>query len=467
MSIAWQVVITYNVSGAYEHRYGPTFTYTYAGAWPYSPYPGAAQFAGASSFEDDLALSTAPSLPTWNDSVVVLLNLTAADRSVGATLGQAYLDAQETAPSGRVVNSVTVSEPPSNGTTGYASARLALPAAFAQIAGAKVIFQVHAADTAGDWIVSPLENYTVLGNGSFRTGLFADDLALMTSPATNSDFGAPAAVAPGTPVAITLQSRDPTTAIAGARVVYTVTVPLLGENTTSSVSLARIDSVTFAGSLPPEPVGAQVSFYVEAWDFSLQVEQSPVRVYAVPSFSSLVPTVPANMTFFYLAVYDAGTGHWVTGAAVSITLAEKSFADSGSTIAGLAYPTIASAGPEYPAVVPADLAYSIEVTDPWFLPPGAASAPVVAFSVYVTHDPRTHGVAAVGSNWVVVQDGALFLVWLNATAPALAGAPPVLPAVGIGNWIGLAAATVCLVPLVRWWRGVQRRKAEEIRRITL
>jgi hypothetical protein len=471
MSISWSIEITYNVSGNYVHEGspqsnppGPVFHFTYRAAWPYSPDAGSAQYDGAAAYDQDLTTTRVPSQPNWNDSVTLTLNTTPQDTASGAGIGLAYVDLTETSVNGTPIayRTFTYGNASTAGTE-IPKVHFLIPAAYAQQAGASVRYTIYVEDAWGDTISSGVRNYTVGGNGSFVVGQFGDDLALTSSPSVALPI---APLAPGTPVALALQSENSGTAIASATVFYTVDLPQLNEVTAASFRMSRINSTSFAGTIPGFPVGSGVNFTVEAWDFDSLGETSPDYNYSVQSVATALPAIAQNGSFFYVGVRNAGSGAWIDGATVRVIGPGGYFRSVGTTYAGLAYPN-ATAAPYAPIVVPAGQTYVVNVSDASDRSAGVALANGVAINLSTTHAMAAHAVLDAGNGFTVYQDGNLIVFWFNSTAPAPSASSPDTTPIVIGSVVGLVAAVLILFPLLGWWRRIQQRRAEETKRVTL
>lgn len=471
MSVSWSIEITYNVSGTFVHEgspesnpAGPLFHFMYKAAWPYSPEAGAAQYDGAAAYDQDLTTTRVPSQPNWNDSVTLTLNCTPDDTASSAGIGQAYVDLSETAANGTPLGYRTLEYGnASTAGTQIPKVRFTIPASYAQQAGATVRYEIHVSDAWGDWIDSGPRNYTVGGNGSFVVGQFGDDLALTSTPSVTLPT---APIAPGTPVALSLQSQNSGTAIASATVFYTVDLPQLNEVTASSVRLSRINSTSFDGALPGLPIGAGVNFTVEAWDFESVGEISPNFNYSVAPLSAVLPSIAQNGSFFYVAVRNAGSDSWVSGATVRVVGPGGYFRSVGPTYAGLAYPN-GTAEQFSPIVVPAGQTYVINVTDSADPSGGSVLSGGVQVNLSATHAMGAHAVLLTGPRFSVYQDGDLIVFWLNSTAPAPSASSPDSTPVLVGSVVGLAAVVLVLFPLMGWWRRIQKRREDETKRVTL
>ena len=473
MSIAWWVELTYNVSGVYIHHQGPVFHYTCCGAWPYSPYPGSGNYAGGSATFEDVNLTVTPRQPNWNDSVKLVLNTTQADVLTNATIGQAWVDVTETAPSGLPITSGTIQFPVTltGGNFGAVTTTAVIPPSYAQVEGAVISYQLAIFDVASDQIVTPAASYVVGGNGSFLSGVFVDDLNLLSNPSSViAGSAGVTTINPGTPIQLTLISRNTGTAISAAEIYYSVAVPLLHETIPQVASLHRVSSTTFSGTIPGLPLGTFLNFSVYAWDFQQRLEISPGFGYLTPDFPTYTPYVPGNSTFFYIFVYDNGSHVWVNGAHIEIG-GPGLFHNFGNTTFGIAYPNETQSS-YLPLLLPANSSYRVTVTDPWFQPAsGGGGAPVNA-SIVGLHTMNNRQTLVQGSDYVVVQEGNAVIFYLNTTPPASINSPPVTGAEGSGSvpvagLIGLVAVGIVAIPLALWWQQIRARRREEEKRVTL
>jgi hypothetical protein len=470
MTVSWWIALTYNTSGVIQHVGNvPVWHYTYSGAWPYSPYAGSGHPAGNAAFGQDLELTQQPSQPNWNDSVHLMLATNAADRANNATIGTALVRVNATGPNLGSLGSADYNFSLGvTATTGATSVPFVIPASFALVPGATVRYQVSATDFWGDSILSKTYTYTVGGNGSFASGYFSTDLSLTTFPVVGgTDLNwSGTLLSPGTPISLTLVSRNSPDAINQAEVVYTVEIPQLGTTVTRSAAFVRVNSTEFLGTLPGMPIGAQVNYTVLAWDFTSHLEVASGWNYSVATFGDLVPTVPGNQSFFYVGVYDAGNGHWVNGANVTIRTLGGYVHTTGTTFDGLAYPN-ATKALYVPLVVPANATYLINVTDPTYFPTGTVGSPTVTLTLVLSHAMTGHIVLASGATYSVVQQGNLILFWLNGTLPSPTAAPSETTLFEVGAVLGLVAATATIIPLYAWWRRIESRREAELKRVTL
>ncbi|MGI0132787.1 MAG: hypothetical protein ACREDK_06835 [Thermoplasmata archaeon] len=468
MTITWWIYTSMNESGRLVHHEGPKFQCTYSGAWPYSPYHGTPQYAGASAIYEDTNLTVQPRSPNWNDTVKLVLNTTQADVVQNATIGRAYVDLNETLRGTPILNG-TIQFPVqiSSNAFGQVTTTALLPASYQQVENATVTYQIYVFDVYGDQLEGPLLNYVVGGNGSFASGVFVDDLEIDTSPNLIASVagGAPL-LNPGQPVNVTLVSRNPGTAINFAEIAYTLGYPQLNERISAVAPLVRESSTLFTGRLPGFPIATDVNFSVLAWDFQQRLEVSPQLSYAVPTFDAWVPLLPANETFFYVYVYDNGTGQWVTNAKVQIEGPHHYYNIVTNTTLGVAYPNLTRF--QYlPLLLPANATYVVTVDDPMFMPPPSHISVPVNVSVLALHTMTTRQTLAISSTYIVVQEGDAILFYLNASAP-----PPVIsPSTGatfpLAGAIGLIAAVPAAFVLYLWWSQIRERRRAEEKRVTL
>ena len=474
MNVTWWLYITSNVSGVLHHLTSVPLQYTYAGAFPFSPYPGAHAYAGAAAALEDIAVTRSPLAPNFNDSVRINLTTTGADLATGASLGGAYLDLSELAPDGSVVASSTWEFPITvSGTQGQLFSTLDLPASLAQVPGALVEYTITAWDTnpyGPDTVTTPTFSYSVNGNGTFGAASFAQDLSIATDPgAASSSTTAPATVPEGQPIDVVVSSQNLSTSILAAEVDYTFTYGAIGEATTAQLPMSRINATAFDATIPGMPLNASVSYTVTAWDFDQDVQTSAHYVFATPSIAAAEATVPLNSTFFVAYVYDAGDHGWVTGAHVSVDSTAGYLKSESTTFLGVAYPN-ATGRPFVPLFLPASGAYRIIVNDSLFRPNGVVTSPSVSIVLAGAHTYTAETVLAVGSDYVVAQSGNAIYFWLNETGPG-ATYSPALGGIGsgtlLGATVGLIALAVIAVPLALWWQSIRARRQKEERRITL
>lgn len=471
MTVNWWIALTFNNSGSYTHVEGPHFRFTYAGAWPYSPFPGSGQFAGGSATFEDVNLTVAPRSPNWNDSVQLILNTTQADVLSNATIASAYVDLTETAPSGLLIQKGTIPFQASVLASGFGvvTAPAKIPASYAQVEGAIVTYSLTIYDVANDQLVTPSTSYTVGGNGSFLSGIFVDDLDLESTPSSVVALSPLAILNPGQTVNLTLTSRNTGTAISAAEVIYNVSYPLLHEHVTIVAPFYRQSSTIFTGQVPGLPIGSFVNFTVDAWDFNERLEISQVVGYLTPDFSTYAPLVPGNSTFFYVFVYDNGTHQWVTGARVQIMGPGGFFNSLGNTTFGVSYPN-ETRSLYTPLLVPANASYNIQINDPYFAPASGPLTSTVNVTIPAVHTMSNRQTLSTTPEYVVVQEGNAIIFYLNTTSAPATVSPQVSEGVGwlsIAGIVGVVAIGVAAVPLALWWRQIRARRKEEEKRVTL
>lgn len=419
-----------------------------------------------------MAVSQTPLRPNFNDSVRITIGTTPGDLVTGALIGGAYVNLVEYAPDGALLTTETQTFPVSvAGGIGAIESNVTISALLARTPGALVEYRVTAWDTntyGPDQIETGLYNYTVNGNGSFVSMIFADDLNLTSTPGGISVGGVPAQVAAGQPVHLLLTSKNAGTSIYSAEVVYSFSYGVTGETVTQEVQMHRDNSTNFNGTLPAMPVGATVTFQVYAWDFDQTRDVSGVYSYSTPTLASLVPNVPSNSTFFVVYVYDNGTDTWVSGASVQFVNPSGFVRVDATTFDGVAYPN--ETGRAFvPLLLQAGSTYQIYVNDSSFHPGGIGVPPSVEYTFYAPHNLTGEAVLANGGDYEVAESGTALFFWLNQSAssvtysaPALLSTPTVLAA-----GIGLAAFSLGIIPLVMWYSRIQARRLAQERRITL
>jgi hypothetical protein len=459
MTLTWWVYFVSNTSGLYSHWSSIPFQFTFSGAWPYSPDPGAYQYGGPGAALQDLSVTQNPLVPNFNDSVNVTIATTSADLVPGATIGGAYLDLSEFAPDGALLDHSTISFP-----AGPEQTSVQLSTAFSQDPGALVQYSVTAWDTniyGPDEIQSQTYNYTVNGNGTFASGIFSDDLGLTWTPALPD-------VPAGQPVQLLLSSRNLGTAIFAAEAVYTFKDASINESATGTIAFDRLNSTHFGATLPALPLGSSMSFQVLAWDFAQDRDVSTVSTYQTPTLALFDSSIPSNSTFLLVYVYDNGTHEWVTGATVEVSSVSGFVQTYATTFDGVAYPN-ATGQVFVPLVLPAGEGYQITVTDPTFVPSDGSVSPPVTVSLTAPHNLSQEGVLKVTSDYVVAQSGNAIYFWLNESGPGAtysatvgANGVEILAAV-----IGLGALALTAVPLLAWWSRIRARRTAQEKRITL
>jgi hypothetical protein len=476
--VTWWIFLEYaEANSNYVGVEGPHLTFTCAGAWPYSPYPGAPHYGGPASTFLDTNISVYPRAPNWNDTVSVTVNTTQADVApYNATIGAATLDLMEVSHGAVLANTSWSFNVTLNGAFGVTSTTTRIPTSYSQIAGATISYRVWIADTSTlkDWLVTPWTNYTVNGNGSFETGVFTEDLTLLTTPdSVLVDATGTAQLTPGQPLSLVVSSRNTPDAILAVQVLYTVAYPQLHETIHQTLELNRISSIVFAGKIPALPVDTIVNFSVLAWDFTDAIEQSSEYSYSVQTFSQFIGPVPSGLAFFYVYVFDNGSQTWVQGAQVQITGPNGVFNSVSNTTLGVSYAN-QSGTPFTPLLVQANATYNVTVTDNRFVPGGGNGGPngPISVSVVATNPMTTDRALASTPNYIVLEQGDQILFYLNATAPVLPASPSVSTGAPLGTLevaaaVGLLAATAAMIPLLMWWRQIKARRTIEEKRVTL
>jgi hypothetical protein len=473
MHVDWWLYITSNSSGVLHHFSSVTFQYTYAGAFPASPYPTAYQYAGSSAALEDVAIAQSPAAPNFNSSVNVNVTTTSLDLTSGASLGGGYLDFTELAPDGALIEQTSWSFPvQASGTTGAYATNLTIPAALSQVPGALVEYTVTMWDTnlyGPDQVVSPTYNYTVNGNGTFAAGDFGDNLVLSVTPGSAMLGGSPPPqIRAGESVRVLVTSRVPSTSILTAELRYSFDYPGIGENVTQQLAMQRLNATNFVGTIPAMPLNSTVTYSVTAWDFLQDETTSPEYTYTTPSLANAVATVPTNSTFFLTYVYDEGQHAWVTGATVTVASTPGFVRTMGTTFLGVDYPN-ATGTPFVPVFLPAGSMYRVYVNDSNFRP-GGASAPSVLLDLRAPHTFTTNGVIAVGDDYEVAESGNAFYFFLNDSGPGVTYSPGsgnIDTGTILGAGIGLGALALVGVPTLLWWRSIRARRISEERRVTL
>jgi len=383
------------------------------------------------------------------------------------------VDVNELAPDGALLHAGTWNFPVNvtHGIGAYLST-IQLPASFAQTPAALVEYRVTAWDTntyGSDQVVTPQFNYSVNGNGSFRAHAFKDDLALTGTPIGPQPASAsPPTVQAGQPIHLLLASSNAGTSILAAEIVYSVNYSALGENTTFSVSMDRLNSTHFNGTIPAMPLNATITYTVVAWDFSQDRDTSAMYEYRTPLLAETLLTVPTNSTFFLTYVYDAGTQSWVTGATVQVLGLAGYLHFTSTTFGGVAYPN-ATGRAFVPQFLPAGEQYRVYVNDSAFMP-GGAPGPSIEIDVVAYHVMTGSGIIAVGPDYTVAESGNAFYFWLNETAPAFTYSAPtggISSTTALEAALGLGAFALVSIPTMLWWRALRARRQAEERRITL
>jgi hypothetical protein len=479
--VSWWIYIVYKTPKAIDHLTSPTFYYRIGGAWAFSPYKGAVQYGGPNASSLDLAIRQTPLVPNWNDTVRLSLQATDPDILNNCSIGSAVVHVSAGLPNGAVLPNATIDFATTSsgsvpGIKGYYTTA-SIPAFYQQVPGTTVSYWITAFDAVGshytpDQIVTTVFSYIVGGNGTFISGNFANDIAVTTSPvAINaSQFPGPS-LYPDTNVTVTLTSRNPSTALQTAEVDYLASVPALHELTPGQAFFGRVNSTTLTLQLPPVPVGGFFNFTVLVWDYQGSIETSAQYAYSVVPFARLVPTIPSQLGFLWVYVFDNGTHRWVDGASVSITSASGFVNTTTRSQFGVAYPN-QTGKPFVPLLLTANESYNVLVNDPRFFPASQATSESVHAFVTLRNPSTFFGTLVQATDYTVLVSGGggatSLYFFLNTTGPgpSFAAGPPIEPTL-IGPIVGLALAVGVLLILVPWWRQISARRKEQERRVTL
>jgi hypothetical protein len=470
--VTWQIyLVGKTLQGKFVHFLSPQFHYKYAGAWAYSPSPGAEQYGGPASASLDLITNVTPAQPNWNDVVHVTISVTSSDTINRALIGSALLLMTERAPSGTIIASSAFAFPTAGG--GTPTTTLNLSSNYAQYPGANVTFTIEAYDNVSsrytpDEIVTAPQSYLVGGNGSFITKIFSDDVSVTTSPLAIEEQLFPGPVLlPNQSVTMVVASRAAQTALQGVEVYYAFTQPAIHSTASGIWVMTRINSTTFDFTVPSLPIGGFLNFSVLAWDYNDTLDQSSNFYYSVAPLDQVVPTIAPGLGFLWVYVFDNGTQSWVRGATVVFQGAGSFVAITTHTLFGVAYPN-ASAQPSSPLLLTANVTYNVTVDDPWFVLPGAHSTVNVTYAIALHHTMTYQGTLAQSQNYTIVEDGNALFFWLNTTAtgPTFAGGATVQPST-LAPLVGLAAAVLGMALVIPWWRDLAARRREQEKKVTL
>lgn len=482
--VSWHVYIVHkSPTGQYSHFEGPVFHYRISGAWAYSPYPGAVQYAGPSAASLDLAVALTPASPNWNDPIKIEMSTTPADLLNGASISRAYLDLSEylppqnTTPGALLFNTTFLFPISAIGSFGAENSSIIIPPSFAQISGSLVDFQITAYDAvpsarySADQIQTAVYSYVVGGNGSFLSGSFDNDLNVSTTP-LSVGYGQFPVLVPDTNVSLLLTSLNSGSAILTAEVRYTFQLPQIHETVSGVVLLHRINSTAFTSRLPSVPLGGYLNFTVLAWDFNNTLETSSELGYSTQTFADAVHTVAPQLAFLWIYLFDNSSGTWVSNASVSVVDPSAFVNVHTLTNFGIAYPN-ATNHPFTPLLLPSNRTYSIVVSDPLFFPAGNRSPSVINLSLTLRNPASGVQTLIQTDSWTAVESGSSSLgtqlyIWLNTSAPGptFAPAPPVTAGL-VGPGLGLIAGAVAFVPLVVWWNSIDKRRKEQEKKVTL
>ncbi|HEV2519706.1 MAG TPA: hypothetical protein VGX00_03685 [Thermoplasmata archaeon] len=481
----WIQIINYTNTSGYRANTSVVFQYRVAGAWAFSPYPGAGQYAGLNASTGDLNIRWSPRVPNWNDTVNVSISVTAADDTNYSSIGMASLLIEEFRGTQLLANATHRGFPVGtylNATgvliKGAETSNTTIPARFAQVPGDTIVFWVVAQDNAAgqnDTIVLPAASYIVNGNGSFSSGVFSDDIAVSSGPAavsspvvnTTTLQVEPTILAPGQNVSLVVQSRSPAVSLFSALVIYTMSYPPLSEVATAILNLGRVNSTTFEGTIPGMPLNASVNFTILAFDYNHHLDESSPYSYSVPSLQTYVPVLPVNDTFFYVYVYNNGSASYVSGALVQIRGPTPAFNTVSSTRFGIAYPN-ATGNDFKPLLVVANASYTISVSSN-VIASLTGGRPLTA-TVAGTNPMKVHATLAHGDDYIVVQEGNSIYFWINGTVASTVFSPAAGSGGGgvqLAGFFALAGTAVMAFVLYRWFDQIQKRRKAEERRVTL
>jgi hypothetical protein len=243
-------------------------------------------------------------------------------------------------------------------------------------------------------------------------------------------------------VNVTLSSQNATTAIAYAYVFFNETYN--GQVLNGLVLMNEVNSTVFytgdgtqpedPADLGPFPPGTNITFFVLAYDEL----GCPIRSLSYSFHTVVAPLPPKNgRTFFYVAVYDSGTGDYIPN--VPVNISNNTWWDLTQTnIFGVAWP---------------NASYS---TTPLYLTYGY-------YNVTVTYDGFTQSVEydlTPTSNKTLTFDFNSIHPIVVVYAAATAGFSPQLI-------LGTVVAGATAVPIALVWSEQRRKAAAEEKRITL
>jgi hypothetical protein len=468
-TVTWWIYLSIQNGSNYQHYYSLPFRFTYGGAWPFSPYPGSQQYAGPNSTFADIAISTHPAAPNWNDSLTVVVNTTAADGyPTNATLGSVNMRFTEVYEGVTIVQTNFAFPITTNSSAGAETASQVIPAKYALLSEATVTYQIVVTDFYGDQLTAPVDQYTVGSNGTFLSGTFSDDIGVQSSPSSvAAGAGVAATLAPGEDVNLTITSLNTATAIEAAEIVEYFSYPEIGEKVVVDLPMLRVSSTIFTGTVPGAPLGSFVNFTIDAWDFAQHQLVSTPYSFVTPTFASWVPFVPGNASFFYVYVYDNGSHEWASNVSISVTGPSDYIHTVANTTYGVSYPN-ASGNAQVPLLLVANQTYLITVTDPAFVPTVGGVAKTIEANVTAYHTMSTRQTLVSAANYRVVEEGQAIVFYLNGTPPPPTESPSAQPTgVPAAAVVGILATVVTAVPLYLWWRQIRARRKEEEKRVTL
>jgi len=352
------------------------------------------------------------------------------------------------------------------------NATATIPKQFFQSAYGSVVWNITAYDQNDYTLTSQNYNEVTSQNGVFF-GNFSMNLNLTTAPpiigmegfnGTLPWSGLLPSVALQEAVNVSISRIGPNTSIQAAE----LSLQVIFSGGYSEPAVNSMKCPTQAGCyflIPALPAGANVTFFVKAWDMNDTTVVSHDYRYFI---ETIVLSPNPQLGFFYVKVFDNGSGRYVTGAFVNITGEGGAITIKTMTEAGIAYPNVT--GKQFtPEFLPDNTSYTVIVT---WLGFQAADRPAGTHSLRITfmlyHYMNATEVLLSGTNYVVEEQGDVFMFSLNVPTP-----PPTFantsPTFGeyLTGAVGLVVATAIVVPVYFMWREMRKRAEEEEKRITL
>ncbi|HEV2230957.1 MAG TPA: hypothetical protein VGS18_02080, partial [Thermoplasmata archaeon] len=470
----WIYIVNYTAtSGVYRGNLSVPLSYRVAGAWAFSPHPGAAQYAGPNASVGDLTTAHSPLVPNWNDTVNVTIAVTFADRTNRSAIKSATLFVEDVRRGVLLANATQLLFPIASAglVTGTDRSNVTIPSGFTQVAGDQILFWVSAVDTANyetNSIVLPVQSFVVNGNGSFSSGVFDDDLAVHTSPTSVGLNGTsnPPTIGPGVNVTVTVSSRSLSTSVLSAEILYTFSYLSLNEVTTVVLPMYRLNSTSFRGIIPGMPVSSSLNFTVLVLDFEHHLDQSSPFAYSTQSLDSFVTILPQNESFFYVYVYDNASATYLSGVVVQIHGPTPAYNTVGVTRFGIAYPN-ATGNDFVPLLLSANVTYNVTITG--LSVTGSAGGHDLSTLVLATNPMDARRTLSHGSDYIVVQEGNAVYFWMNGSISSTVFAPNVGSGgvAQIGATVGLIGSVGMALVTWRWVQQLQARRKAEEKRVTL
>ena len=304
---------------------------------------------------------------------------------------------------------------------------------------------------AVNYIRSPSMQYIVSNGGTWcnATQPFAHYLTLTTGPpydpfvniTTQTNVAVPAMSF----VNVSIESVNPNTAIAYSYLTFNETRAGQAGISNGTVLLNALNATTqYTGdgtqsndlaNMGPYPPGVTISFHVDAADGLHCVIKSPT--YTFHTAQGATPIVEGK-TYFYVQAFDQAKGTYAAGA--TVVFSNATWIDHTQTnLAGFAYPNQTSS--DVPAFLTLDQYYEVMVN-------------------YSGQSQSLHYFLSLTSNKTLT-----FFFDLT-TAQQIVYAGPV-DTITWGLFLGLATASVAVIPVYSLWRGIRRKAEEEEKRITL